>query len=159
MASARYKAACLWPLNNIIDKCYRYQSPDLLPSIVFSGFGQHGHRSGQLINPVDIAPTVHTAAHHSRQPQGLNFLHGAGERNHPLPPPLPCPAQVASGLLSTHLKHLLLLIPSHVPSDQVLMFQLCVSISTVVKFDVAFINGRERYKVFISSLCVFTCSV
>lgn len=137
-----------------------YQSPDLLPSVVSPGFGQRGHRSGQLINPADIAPTVHAAAHHSRQPQGLNFLHGAGERNHPLPPPLPCPAQVASGLLSTHLKHLLLLlIPSRVPSDQVLMFQLCVSISTVVMSDVAFINGRERYEVFIQSSCVFTCSV
>lgn len=117
-------------------------SPNLLPCFVFLGFGQHGHLTGQLLKPIVIVSTVHTAAHHSHQPQGLNFLHGTGERNHPLPAPLPCPAQVAYGLLSAHLEHLLL-IPSHVPSDQVLMFQFCVSICTVVTFDVAFINTRE----------------
>lgn len=122
-----------------------YSSPHLLSSFVFPGFGQHGPLLGQLLNPVIVVSTVHAAAYHSRQSQGPNFLHGAGERNCPLPPPLPCPAQVASGLLSTHLEHLLL-IPSHVPSDQVLMFQLCVSICTVVTFYVAFINDREREK-------------
>lgn len=143
-----------------------YSPPPLLPCFVFLGFRQHGHLHGQLLKPVVIVSTLHTAANHSRQPQGLNFLHGTGERNRPLPPPLPCPAQVASSLLSAHLKHLLLLIPSHVPSDQVLMFQLCVSICTVVTFDVAFINTREKeayttkmLSSFRLTVCVFRFSV
>lgn len=92
----------------------------LLTPPLSTGFRQHGGLPGQLLHPVHLIAPVHTATHHSRQPQGLNFLHGAGEGDRPLPPPLPCPAEVASAPLSAHLNLLLLLLlPSHVPSDQV----------------------------------------
>lgn len=90
----------------------------LSTSALSPGFRQYGRLPSQLIRPIHLITPVYTAAHHSCQPQGLNFLHGAGERDRPLAPPLPCPAQVASAPLSAHLNHLLLL-PSHVPSDQV----------------------------------------
>lgn len=127
--------------------------------LLLPGFGQHGGLPGQLLHPIHLISPVHTAAHHSRQPQGLNILHGAGERDRPLPSPLSCPAQVASAPLSTHLK------PPPPPSQprafrSGLMFQLCVSICTVVMFDVAFnikkVRGSEmKYK----NQAVVSCTI
>lgn len=102
------------------------------------GFRQHGRLSSWFLSPVHLISPVHASAHHSGQPQGLNILHGAGERDRPLPPPLPSPAQVASALRSTHCNlHLLFLLPRAFRSG--LIFQLCVFICTVVMFDGAFI--------------------
>lgn len=98
------------------NQCEVLPSHPLTPPLS-PGFRQLGGLPGQLLRPVHLIAPVHAATHHSRQPQGLNFLHGAGERDRPLPPPLPCPAQVASAPLSARLD--LLLLPSHVPSDQV----------------------------------------
>lgn len=118
----------------------------LLTSILSPGYRQLGRLPGQLLHPVHLITPVHTATHHPRQPQGLNFLHGAGERDRPLPPPLPCPAQVASAPLSAHLSLRLLLLLPPLPRAfrSGLMFQLCVSIRTLVTFDVAFHKNREK---------------
>lgn len=105
--------------------------PTLTSDLLSAGSGRRVGLPGRIALAVHVVAPVHTAAHHPRQPQGLNLLDGAGEGDESLPAPLPCPAQVACGRpgghLLLHLHFFLFLLPptSYVPSDQVFL-ALCL---------------------------------
>lgn len=115
-----------------------------LTSALSPGFQQYGGLPGQLIGSIHLIAPVHAAAHHSRQPQGLNFLHGAGERDRPLAPPLSRPAQVASAPLSAHLNSSSSSSPATCLQIRSNVSALCLHMCCSVMFDVAFNNKKVR---------------